>query len=232
MRTQRRLLRDAISWDSVNWLKAIRFWECRLGNDFCGRRALEIGTGKNGGLSLWLADCGAQVTCSGYRGVGQEARDAHAAYGLSDQMEYVQLDATALPGGQEYDIIVHKSVLGGIVRNRDLDFAREVVREISTALRPGGRILFAENLSGTLFHRLFRNCFGFGKSQWRYFTPAELESLYSDFSSVEVATFGFIGCFGGPSEPLRRVLGHCDSLLFDHVTPGSWHYIMAGIAVK
>ena len=230
--TQSRLLRDAIGWDTVNWLKAIPFWESRVACKFWECRALEIGAGGNGGLSLWLADRGAQVTCSGYRGVSQEVRTAHATYRLSKQIEYAELDATPMHGEEEYDVIAHKSVLGGIVRGKGLECARNVVREIATALRPGGTIIFAENLSGTPFHRLLRTRFGAGRNQWHYFTPGELISLYSDFSSVEVTTFGFMGCFGGSSEPLRKVLGHCDSLLFDHLTPSSWHYIMAGIAVK
>jgi SAM-dependent methyltransferase len=224
------LLIEAIGWDYVNWVKAIPFWEETLGNDLSTQTALEIGAGENGGLSLWLADRGASVKCSGYSSVSQEARSAHDRFCVSDRIEYIELDATCLKGVEKYDIVALKSVLGGIVRDRGLDFARQVVEEISKAVLPGGRLLFAENLVGTRFHQYFRKHFGAGRNDWRYFQIDELLSLYSGFASVEYRVFGFTGCFG-PTETLRRLLGKFDSVVADRVLPPSWRYVMAGIAV-
>jgi hypothetical protein len=155
----------------------------------------------------------------------------HEQFGVAAGTQYLDVDATSITCHTEYDIVALKSVLGGIVRQRTLSVGKQVADGISHILRPGGVVLFAENMAATRFHKLFRDHFGAGKNHWKYFKADELVSLFADFTSLEYRVFGFLGCFG-PIEPVRRGLGRIDSLLCDRVVPEPWRYIMAGIAVK
>lgn len=57
------IVRDSIYWDTFNWSKSIVFWESYLKSLPIDSKALELGCGKNGGLSLWLASRGYNVVC-------------------------------------------------------------------------------------------------------------------------------------------------------------------------
>ncbi len=225
------LREDVVGWDVVNWSRALDYWESRLDLDPAGRRALELGCGDNGGLSLWLATKGYRVLCSGYQGVEEAARAAHRACRVENLIDYETIDACAIPFRETFDLICYKSVLGGIVRDGPLQVGRDVIAQVLQALKPGGKLLFAENLTSSRLHHALRQRCGAGRNRWRYFTIEELVELHAGFTSFEYATFGFTGCLGR-TERQRRLLGRLDSRLLDRVVPERWHYIMAAIATK
>ncbi len=228
-------LKDIIGWDVANWSQALQYWEKFLpekkSND---TTALELGSGFNGGLSLWLALKGIKTTCSGYNpnynGASDQAKAIHEKYGVSDLIEYQEINATEIPYQAKYDIICYKSMLGGIVRKGDMEIAEKVVEEIFSALKPGGVLMFAENTSATFVHKVMRNRFSTGKSGWRYFTIDELNMLHRQFSTFEYRTYGFLGCFG-INEQQRRMLGNLDQTIFTKL-PEQWNYFLAGAAIK
>lgn len=222
---------DSVGWDVVNWSRALDYWESALDLNLADCRALELGCGDNGGVSLWLATKGCKVLCSGYRGVKDAARTVHRTYRVESLINYDTIDACAIPFREAFDLVCYKSVLGGIVRDGSLQVARDVIAQIMQALKPGGRLLFAENLASTKLHHALRQGLGAGKNRWRYFTIEELVELHADFTAFEYITFGFTGCLGR-TERQRRLLGRLDSRLFDKVVPNRWHYVMAGIATK
>jgi hypothetical protein len=55
--------------------------------------------------------------------------------------------------------------------------------------------------------------------------------MLSCFNSVEITTFGFLGCFGR-SEAQRSWLAKLDSVVLEKLVPARWHYIAAAIAYK
>jgi SAM-dependent methyltransferase len=222
---------DIVGWDVVNWGRALDFWEARLGLNLAECRALELGCGGNGGLSLWLAKRGCKVLCSGYGGVEDAAKAAHRAHGVDRLIGYESIDARAIPFRETFDLVCYKSVLGRIEQDASLKTARDVAGQILQALKPGGRLLFAENLVSTSLHHFLRQTWGTGKNRWRYYTIDELIAAHAGFTSFEYVTFGFAGCLGR-TERQRRLLGHLDRRLLDRVVPAGWHYIMAGIATK
>jgi SAM-dependent methyltransferase len=225
-------LREAVvGWDVVNWSRALDFWDSRLDLQPADGRALELGCGGNGGLSLWLAAKGCRVLCSGYQGVDEAARAAHRAHGVEHRIEYATVDACAIPYREAFDLVGYKSMLGRIVGDGSLPAARGVVEQIRRALKPGGRLLFAENLVSSGLHRVLRQRWGAGKNRWRYFTIEELVELHAGFTAFEYTTFGFAGCLGR-TEGQRRLLGRLDAHLLDRIVPDRWHYILAGIATK
>ena len=230
-------LKDIIGWDIVNWSQSIQYWEKFIPQENIDDiLALELGSGFNGGLSLWLALKGIKTTCSGYHpnyaDASDEAKAIHHKYDVNDLIEYKNVDATNIPYKSEYDIICYKSMLGGIVREKSLETAKKVIDNIYEALKPGGMLFFAENISSTFAHKLLRKKFGAGKNRWRYFTIEELNILHRGFQSFEYRTFGFLGCFG-LNEKQNAILGNLDKTISKlKVLPEKWNYILAGVTIK
>lgn len=226
---------DILGWDVASWTPALAFLDAHLPCGGGGLRALELGCGTNGGLSLWLALRGFEVVCSAFNprfeGVSPEARAAHSKFGVEGVVQYEEVDATAIPYRSAFDVVCFKSVLGGIVREGDLSVVRGVLEQVRDALRPGGVLVFAENLEATRIHAQLRRRFGSGRDNWRYFEVAELAELLTRFASFEYETFGVLGCFGR-NEAQRRFLAGVERVLPRMLFPASSRYILAGVAKK
>ena len=160
------LMREVVEWDVSTWSAAIRFW-----NDYVecesSTRVLEIGS-RRGGLSLFFAlREAAAVICSDFHGPLPEARDLHRRHGVSDRIRYLDADATALPlRDAAVDIVVSKSVLGGIGSHGNRRRVVRALSEIRRVLRPGGTFCFAENLAGSRWHRWLRRRFTSWGDRW------------------------------------------------------------------
>lgn len=229
MRESASLVRDIVEWDVVNWSRALEFWDRRGGLPPSGE-CLELGA-RRGGLSLWLALRGNRVTCSDLEDNRVVAGPLHQAHGVSDRISYEAIDATAIPYENHFDVIAFKSLLGGVAF--DQDPARQVaaVRSIYRALKPGGILLFAENLRSSALHQFARRRFIRWNSIWRYVTIDEMLAYLQPFASVEYDTTGFSGLFGR-SPKLSSALGTLDGVLFDKIVPPDLRYIMFGVARK
>ncbi len=224
----KQLLRDIIQWDIQSWSKAILFWDKNMdwsAVDTC----LELGA-REGGLSLWLALKGKQVVCSDIN-IAKEAKLLHTTYKVAANVEYEEIDATGIPYEDYFDVILFKSVLGGIGSNNNYALQEQAVNEMYKALKPGGKLLFAENLQASPLHGMLRKAFQQWGGRWRYLSLPEINSLMKKFSSIEVETTGFLSLFGR-SELVRHMLAAADEKLFNKLVPQHWHYIAYGIAVK
>ncbi|MCU0436136.1 MAG: class I SAM-dependent methyltransferase [Bacteroidia bacterium] len=221
-------------WDIRNWSKALPCWEKALPpakpQTGAAPKALELG-GREGGLSLWLAQKGFQVICSDLSGAEATASPLHRQHGVTAKITYADIDASNIPFENEFDVVVFKSIIGGIGRNNNKEIQREVFAQIHKALKPGGKLLFAENLTASPLHKFFRRRFTNWSGYWRYVTEAELREFMQPFSSVEIHTTGFAGTFGR-SEKQKNFLARTDEWLWNAVTPRSWKYIAYGVAVK
>lgn len=228
-------IKDILGWDIINWGRVLSFLENNLPKQKHDLTALELGSGFNGGLSLWLALKGIKVICSGYNknyvGVSDEAKKAHVKYEVDTLINYEEINAAKIPYRSKFDIICYKSVLGGIVRNGEIDIAKSISNEIFLALKPGGMVLFLENVTASCLHKVLREKVGSGKNDWHYFTRNELQEIYGIFHSFDYKTYGFTGCFG-INEYQRILLGKLDGLIFENTIPKKWNYILAGVAMK
>ena len=230
-RELRHIERSILGWDVASWRSALRFWRRYLprGDESGSRCALELGCGRSGGLSLWLAREGWQVVCSFYPTIHDVARQIHRDFGAASRIRYEVLDARDLPYAEQFDVVCYKSMLGGILR-ADPGGAVAVVRAIWRALRPGGWLFFAENLPGTWWHRILRRRFGSLRDGWVYPRLEELIALHADFRPFHFTTFGLFGVVGdrlGCGRPAALV----DRCLAP-VTPSRWHYALAAAACK
>ena len=223
------LLRDIIQWDIYNWSQAINFWENKLPVYDSPLHCLELGS-RNGGLSLWLASKGNRVLCSDLTSPTDNAVRMHNKYILDGTITYEAIDATNIPYKSAFDLVVFKSVLGGISKNGNDTLKSIVIHQILSALKPGGHLLFAENLEASGIHKFFRKRFTRWGQYWNYLRLDEVEKLLGLFRKYDILTLGFFGAFG-QNELQRNILGRLDRLVGKWI-PDKQKYILVCIAQK
>lgn len=222
---------DIIEWDVVNWSKALDLWERNIfTNDEKKLTCLELG-GRRGGLSLWLAMKGNEVICSDYENPEPLASKIHKEHTFTGVINYQAIDATQIPYENHFDIIVFKSILGGISRNGNSSLSQKVIDEVFKALKPGGKLLFAENLHASAIHRFFRKRLTKWGKYWNYLKIEEVPGMFKKYESVSFDSVGFLGAFGR-NEWQRKILGQLDTLIFDKLASRKMRYIVIGVAIK
>ncbi len=223
-----------VEWDIINWSKALSFWIQHTSKRISDCRVLEVGS-RHGGLSLWLATQGAEVVCTDLFGPSEEAKLLHQKSETKGNIVYASANALDLQYENEFDIVVFKSVLGGIGEDVGLSNGAEnqhlAIKNMHSALKPNGELFFAENLSASPLHRFLRKRTVPWAQSWNYPQLSELETYMAGFSSAKFDTVGFLGALGR-SERQRKLLGRIDSILFDGFLPSQWHYIAFGVARK
>lgn len=223
------VLKDILQWDVNSWALALDYWEKKVEWNKINV-ALELGARK-GGLSLWLALKKKNVVCSDLSDTQQVAQELHKKYDVSKYIVYQDIDATFIPYNHHFDLIVLKSILGGIGRNDRFDNQKKVVEEVYKALKPSGVFLFAENLKASFLHQIMRKKFVKWGSEWRYLSPDEMKNLLNQFSCFEIKTNGVIAAFGR-TEKQRNILSYMDKYFLNKICPDNWKYIAYGMAVK
>lgn len=221
--------KEILQWDVRSWSAALDYWNENVDWPRI-HTALELG-GREGGLSLWLASKGIDTLCSDLENTEATARKMHTSFPFAGKIRYEDIDATSIPYSNQFDLIVFKSILGGIGRDGRSDLQKKALVQMHKALKPGGYLLFAENLSASALHRQLRSRFVRWGNSWRYLSADELKMFLSDFSDVQLKTTGFAGNFGR-NEVQRTILAQADRLIFNPVFPESWKYIAFGIARK
>lgn len=223
------IIKDVIQWDVKSWSKALDYWEKNIDWNSV-ETALELG-GREGGLSLWLGSKGIHTICSDLKNVKETAEPLHIKHKVTSFISYEDIDATNIPYENHFDVIVFKSIIGGIGSNDNYEIQQKVFKEIYKALKPGGKLLFAENLIASSFHQKLRKKFVNWGSSWRYLSVLEMNELMQDFTSVDLKTTGFLGTFGR-NEKQRNILSTIDNVVFNKACPKKWKYIAYGIATK
>ena len=223
------LCRDILEWDVRSWKKALLCWDAAL-SGAGGGRVLEVGA-RHGGLSLYFALRGFEVTCTDIDGPTENAHQLHERYGVADRITYGKNDATAMPfEDEQFDVVGCKSVLGGIGHDDNVAKIRQAIAEMHRVLRPGGMLLFAENLRASALHCWLRQRFVRWGRSWRYITHEELPGLFARFSRLDAAYYGFFAAFG-KTEWQRTLLHGLDVLANPLISP-RYRYIAYGRAIK
>lgn len=221
------LMSDIVGWDVRTWSKAVECWGRAIDDAPPVLECLELGAGP-GGPSLWLALKGHRVLCTNQDSTEQFAAPLHRRYDYPGTIEYRDVNARELPFDAQFDIVVFKSVLGGVGDPADQE---RMIEGIHRALKPGGRLLFAENIRGTVAHRAARAVMNRRRrANWRFNPLDRLRELLSGFSDVQLHTNGVLAVFG-VTEGQRRALATLDPALM-RVTPPRWQYMAYGVATK
>ena len=181
---KKELTNDIIQWDIKSWSKAISYWDNKIDWNKI-ENGLELG-GREGGLSLWLALKGKTIVCSDLNDVQKTAEKLHIRHNVSSLIKYQDINATNIPYENYFDIIVFKSIIGGIGRNDNFEIQQKVFQEIYKALKPGGKLLFAENLIASPFHQMLRKRYVKWGSSWRYLSLKEIKEFLKDFSTCDI----------------------------------------------
>jgi SAM-dependent methyltransferase len=222
-------LNDIIQWDIRAWGKALNYWENQVDWNNV-HSALELGA-REGGLSLWLSQKGISTICSDFMDTEERATPLHSKYNSSSNIKYQDIDATNIPYENQFDVIIFKSIIGGIGKGDNLEQQEKVFSEIHKALKPGGKLLFAENLTSTMLHQKLRARHNKWGGYWRYISLTELKHFLNSFDSSTIKTTGVLGTLGR-SEKQKGFLSRVDEISMNHITPSKWHYIGYGIAKK
>ncbi len=215
-------------WEVRSWSRAWPVWRRTLQAVPAGKRhALALGE-RDGGLSLMLAEHGFVTVCSDLRGPTERAHELHRVFGWQDQVTYEHIDALAITKpGACYDVVVFKSMIGALGSKEKQALA---LREMHRVLKPGGVLLFAENLHGTRLHQWLRRRFVAWDHYWRYLDPVDDLDLFAGFERTELYTTGLLANLGR-SELQRDLLARVDAVLAPLV-PVRWRTILYGVAVK
>lgn len=222
-------IKDIIQWDLKTWSRSLYYWDKQV--DWKNvNSCLEIG-GREGGLSLWLALKGKKVICSDLYDVKSLAEKLHIKHKVTSLVSYQSIDATNIPYENAFDVIVFKSILASVGANNDIEKQKKVFQGAYKALKPGGYLLFAENLVASPVHRFLRKKFTEWGSSCRYITIKEVEDFLVDYSGVEIKTTGVLATLGR-NEKQRNALSTMDNIVFNKISPKNWHYVTYGIARK
>lgn len=224
---EKEVIIQIFGWDVINWSKTLKFWEKHVSILNKEYQCLELGS-SFGGLSLWLALNKNNVLCTDINGPEKEASEIHKRYNCDSRISYDLLDATNIPFENRFDIVIFKSILGGISSNNQNHNKAKTINEIYKALKPGGALLFAENLESTAFHKTLRKLYG--TSWWNYLKMSEVDEIFNSYSKVSYTTVGFLGCFGR-TEKQRKLLGRIDTVI-EKIVPAKSRYILIGVAIK
>ena len=228
------IIQKSIGWDVGTWKKSIDFFDHYIDYNNINT-ALELGAGsKNGGYSLYLAYKGINVLCTNVIEVSNETKMIHKQFNLSDFINYDVINALDMPKNKQYDLVVFKSVLGGLARNNQVHVAEKAIEQIYKSINKNGLLVFAENIEGTFLHKFFRNKFSYGKdgSGWKYFNIDDLIKIVNKkFDICNYDTNGVIACFGR-TEFQRNLLSKFDNYIFNRITPQKYKYVFMCVCRK
>lgn len=190
-------VQDIIEWDVLNWSQLMHYWQPVLQQLPQNSKVLAIGE-RNGGLSLWLALMGFDVVCTDITDVSAKAVQLHKKYNVADKIQYKVLDIVNDDcQAEQFDVVVAKSVIGGLKANRtdattrSFDIQQQAARNIYRLLKPGGYFLSAENLQGNMLTSAIRRLRN-GNNGWRHLAYHELSTLFAPFALVQTKTFGIL----------------------------------------
>ena len=226
IRDNRAMVEDCCGWNKKTWADGVEYALSALPDDLRGKRVLEVGASNRSTIAPILAAKGARAVCSYYqksKGLVENGRLKYIRdkYGIAD---IPTLEANIYDIHGRFDVIVMKSVLGGICRSSNYDCIRSTIKKLSKDnVADGGVILSIDNGYVTLFEklRLYR---GKGGRSWSYLDRDKLLACLSDFDVVTKG-FGYLNVasasfqLGGNFEFINNIVYRVDKALISLFDP-------------
>ena len=221
MQVNRLLVEDCCGWNKKLWADATIFALSKLDEDLTNKHVLEVGAGAYSTLAPIFVKAGATVVCSYY----DQPRETIECGQLAVVSEKHNLDRPKLKKinifDMEgiYDVIVMKSVLGGIGRANDCGTIINIIEQLlKNHVRQNGFIVSIDNGNINWLTKL-RGLLGAGRNGWTYLEPTVFEYLFCQ-SDVRTSGFGFLNAgsmrflFKNPrAELINDVLYAVDNLV-------------------
>lgn len=223
------LMQRCFGWNERAWARPVRAFL----NDRPGLHvgsALEIGADRYSSLSPMLTYLADTVTCSYFNPEAAAAiKMRNDAVLPGNQIAYAFADMTALSG--RWDMIVSKSVLGGIFRTHNstqADINALIERLVHDHLHPGGYLVLIEN-GRSLFEPLLQHS-GARKNHWRFFRRGDLPAPAAHYSFGVASSFALSTRLGVVGRWLENLMYALDVILSPFVaqhTVQVWVYTSA-----
>lgn len=118
-------------------------------------------------------------------------------------------------------------MLGGIAK-RDIGNMNIATNEIYRVLKKGGSFIFAENIEGSIMHKIIRAYFK--SSSWYYPNLIDFINALDDFNNISYQTTGFFTILS-KNEYFKSKYFLIDELI-RKIVPDKSKYIIYGIAEK
>lgn len=220
-------IKKYFEWDITTWSRAKPVWDNALyAQEY--KNAIDIGS-RRGGLSLYLAkEFRLNVICSDLKGPTDEALKLHQSEGVAERVSYAAIDCTAIPyENNHFDVVIFKSVLGAL---GSYELQKKAIDEMHRVLKPGGVLLFAENLEATTMHMFLRKKMVKWSMYWRYPRLADMHEFLSDFETKKIESTGFLAIFC-PEGGLKKFAAAVDNLIAP-ILPARNRYVAYGYAKK
>jgi hypothetical protein len=220
MHADKGLVEDCCGWNRKLWADAVKFAVSQLPERLDQKTVLEIGAGPYSSLSPIFVGTGARVFCSYYgqsrdrieNGQLKIVRERHKL----PRIPLFEVNIDRVQG--LYDVIVLKSVLGGMSRSNDYARARSIIDKLlQKNIRRAGYLISIDNGHVNMFTKL-RTQFGAGKNGWTFFKREQLLSALADYD-VQIAGFGFFNVgsarfiVGDKAEFLNDLIYRIDKLV-------------------
>lgn len=221
-------LNDIINWDVETWKDVLPYWKDKLSDyDKSSAVCIEIGA-RDGGISLWMAMNGFQVTCSDIHYDLEDAKKLHQKYGISNNVVYQKIDLLDWNEKNTYDVIIVKSVLGALQNEKRIETA---LKNIYGNLKEGGILLFAENSKATFIHQQFRKRFTDWGNSWFYFNEQSITTLFKEMNVMDVKYNGVLAVCGNRIG-MSKLFSKMDKSLLNKIVPDKMKYMLFGYAKK
>jgi ubiquinone/menaquinone biosynthesis C-methylase UbiE len=223
--------KEYFEWDVCIWSAALPLWRnVILQKEIKNPVVMEIG-GRRCGMSLFLAkEFGFSVLCTDLENPEIVAYPFHEKHNVTHKIKYASVNCLDIPHSDDtFDFIIFKSILGALQTS---DNQKRAISEMKRVLKPGGVLLFAENIRGSVFHVWSRNLFVSWAKSWRYvdFTKDLKNDFFKEFQKSEIYSNGFISLFCR-NERLRILFNIVDKLIVFFV-PARFRYMDYGYAIK